>query len=66
MAVSVETLVRESCIAASDTLEPPCGKGYLSLRKRLVEIFLMKSLLTGRKTGIFFSGKLKLWSVGSR
>ena len=65
MTEPVETLMHESCNTAFDSLEPPVWEGYLSLRKRLVEIFLMK-LSFWEKNRHFLSGRLELWPVRSR
>ena len=65
MTEPVEALVRESCIAASDSLEPPVWECSLSLRKRLGDLLLMKSSSFWDQEKHFPPGSLDLWPVGS-
>ena len=66
MTEPVETLVRESCVAASDSLEPPVWEGLFVSKKEAARSLLMKSSSLWEEDRQFLPGGLELWPVDSR
>lgn len=66
MAEPVEALVRESCVAASDSLEPTVREGLFVPKKEAERSLLMKSSSFWEEDRQFLPGRLGLWPVGSR